>query len=193
MSAKPSDAEATAVITATRGWIERAVIGLNLCPFAKAVYLREQIRYVVSEARTLGALREELERELRDLSAADPVTIDTSLLIHPHVLNDFFDYNDFLDEADALIERLDLVGVLQIASFHPAYQFAGMAADDVSNHTNRSPYPMLHLLREASIERAIASYPDPDSIHQRNVETMRRLGIGGLKALGLLPPHARSS
>jgi hypothetical protein len=178
----PSD-----VIATTRTWIERAVIGLNLCPFAKAVYLREQIRYVVSEARTRAALLADLERELRNLATADPAKVDTALLIHPRVLPGFFDYNDFLDDADAAIEHLGLAGVIQIASFHPDYQFAGTTPDDVTNYTNRSPFPMLHLLREASVAQAVAAVPDASGIHERNVETMRRLGVGGLMALGLTP------
>jgi hypothetical protein len=168
------------VIAATRTWIERAVIGLNLCPFAKAVYVRERIRYVVSDAQTELALLGELERELRALAAADPDADETTLLIHPHVLSAFLDYNDFLDEADRAIARLGLTGVLQIASFHPAYQFAGATPDDVINHTNRSPYPMLHLLREASVEAAVATFPDTGTISERNIETLRRLGLRGL-------------
>ena len=173
----PSTAE---VIDATRRWIERAVIGLNLCPFAKAVYVRERIRYVVSGAQTDAVLLGELERELRALAEADADIVDTTLLIHPHVLAVFLDYNDFLDEADRAIARLGLTGVLQIASFHPAYQFGGTTPDDVINHTNRSPYPMLHLLREASVEAAVATFPDTGTISERNIDTLRRLGLHGL-------------
>jgi uncharacterized protein len=172
-------------IAATCAWIERAVIGLNLCPFAKAVYVRRQIRYTVSEALSAEALLSDLEGELHFLAQADPAAVDTTLLIHPHVLTDFFDYNDFLGLADDAIERLGLVGVIQIASFHPAYQFADTATDDVTNCTNRSPYPMLHLLREASVEKAVAAFPDAAEIHERNIETMRRLGAAGWAALGL--------
>lgn len=170
-------------IAATRAWIERAVIGLNLCPFAKAVYLREQIRYVVSAAETAEALLDELERELLFLEAADPEAVDTTLLIHPRVLTGFLDYNDFLAEADDALKRLELEGVIQIASFHPSYQFAGTAPDDVTNCTNRSPYPMLHLLREASVDRAVAAFPEAEAIYQRNIETLRRLGADGWAAL----------
>lgn len=164
-------------IAAIRAWIERVVIGFNLCPFAKPVYDRERIRYVVSGAQTPDALLDDLERELRTLVAAAPDAVDTTLLIHPQVLTAFLDYNDFLDVADEAVERLGFEGVVQIASFHPDYQFAGTTADDVTNYTNRSPYPVLHLLREASVEKAIASFPDAGEIPERNVETMRRLGL----------------
>ena len=172
------------VITATRGWIEGAVIGLNLCPFAKSVYLGNRVRLVVSDVRTADALLGDLERELRALARAAPEDVETTVLIHPHVLTSFLDYNDFLDVADAAIDRLDLTGVLQIASFHPGYQFAGTAPDDVSNYTNRSPYPMLHLLREESVERAVDAYPGAERIPERNIETMRRLGLRGLPRHG---------
>jgi len=170
-------------VAVTRAWIERAVIGLNLCPFARAVYVREQIRYVVSDAPTPNALRQDLERELRFLAEAPPDAVDTTLLIHPSVLTDFFAYNDFLAVADALLARLGLAGAIQIASFHPEYRFADTAPDDVTNCTNRSPFPMLHLLREASVARAVAAFPDAAMIYGRNIETMRRLGIAGWNAL----------
>jgi hypothetical protein len=177
-----------AVVAATRAWVERAVIGLNLCPFAKAVYLKDQVRFVVSEARSAGALLADLEGELRSLSGVAADAVDTTLLIHPHVLTDFLDYNDFLDVADAAVTRLGLAGAIQVASFHPEYQFAGMAPDDVTNFTNRSPYPTLHLLREASVDRAVATFPGADEIYQRNMEAMRRLGVAGWVALGLSRP-----
>lgn len=170
-------------VRATRTWLERAVIGLNLCPFAKAVYVKEQIRYVVSAAQTAEALLQELDHELRYLAQVAPEEVDTTLLIHPHVLTGFLDYNDFLGVADRAVRRLRLAGVLQVASFHPEYQFAGTARDDVTNYTNRSPYPMLHLLREASVSRAVAAFPDAGEIYRRNMETMRRLGIDGFRAL----------
>lgn len=173
-----------AIVTATRGWIEQAVIGLNLCPFAKAVYLTDRIRYVVSDARTTTELRDDLAQELVFLSQAAPTVVDTTLLIHPTVLTGFADFNAFLDVAEATVERLNLVGVLQLASFHPAYQFAGTSPDDITNYTNRSPYPMLHLLREASVDLAVAAFPNSTLIYQRNIETMRRLGISGWTALG---------
>ena len=172
-------------------WIERVVIGLNFCPFAKAVYVKDQIRYVVSHAQNSETLLDDLERELRILAQATPQAVETTLLIHSQVLTEFLDYNDFLAVGDAAIERFGLTGVLQIASFHPAYQFAGTTTHDVENYTNRSPYPMLHLLREASIT-AIGT--DPDAlleIPRRNVETLRRLGrakiLEMLKAVGEVP------
>lgn len=174
-----------AAIAATCAWIERAVIGLNLCPFAKVVYVKRQIRYVVSDAQTPAALLVDLELELRTLTQTDPAVVDTTLLIHPQALADFLAYNEFLDVAETAVERLGLMGVIQIASFHPQYQFAGTASDDVTNYTNRSPYPMLHLLREASVGQALAAVPEAKDIPHRNIETMRRLGVAGWKALGL--------
>lgn len=168
---------------ATRHWLEQAVIGLNLCPFAKAVHVREQIRWVESPARDAQGLLDDLVRELQLLAAADPETVETTLLIHPHALNDFLDYNDFLDVADAAIDELGLTGVLQVASFHPNYQFAGTAPDDVENLSNRSPHPMLHLLREDSIARAVGAFPDTATIYDRNIETLRRLGADGWRRL----------
>jgi hypothetical protein len=173
------------ITAATKEWLEKAVIGLNLCPFAKAVYIREQIRYVVSEAETPEALLADLLGELRTLAAADPEEIDTTLLIHPRVLDDFLDYNDFLDVAEAAIVDLGLEGVIQIASFHPEYQFVDTEPDDIENYTNRSPYPILQLLRESSVERAVATLPDTAEIYEKNIATMRRLGIEGWRRLGL--------
>ncbi|KAF1721853.1 DUF1415 domain-containing protein [Pseudoxanthomonas wuyuanensis] len=170
-------------IAATRRWLERAVIGLNLCPFAKAVYVKQQVRFVLSDATTPEALLEELAEELVLLRDADPDLVDTTLLVHPDVLTDFLDYNDFLDNADAAIEALDLQGVLQVASFHPDYRFAGTAPDDIGNYSNRSPYPTLHLLREASIDRAVEAYPDPDAIIERNLQTLDKLGHSGWREL----------
>lgn len=173
------------MVAATRRWIERAVIGLDLCPFAKAVYVREQIRYRVSEAETPEDLLDDLLEELEILAKADPAEIDTTLLIHPRVLGDFADYNDFLGAADAALAGLGLRGTIQVASFHPGYQFAGTQPDDVENCTNRSPYPMLHLLREASVERAVAAFPDARRIFEKNIETLRRLGQEGWRRLGI--------
>lgn len=166
-------------ITATRLWLERIVIGLNLCPFAKAVYVKDQVRIVLSDATTPEALVEELAEELVLLRDTPAEQIDTTLIVHPQVLTDFLDYNDFLDNADAAIEALDLQGILQVASFHPDYQFDGVAADDASNYTNRAPYPTLHLLREDSVERAVDVYPDPDVIVERNIQTLDRIGVEG--------------
>ena len=165
----------TPVITRTKEWLEQVVIGLNLCPFAKAVYDRNQIRFHVSLADNTDDLLLELMTEILHLSSVSPQLTETTLLIHPFTLNKFLDYNDFLDVADAALIELELVGVIQIASFHPRYQFAGTKPDDIENHTNRSPYPMLHLLREASIEKAVATYPDVDKIPERNIETLKKL------------------
>jgi hypothetical protein len=176
------------VVVATRAWIERAVIGLNLCPFAKAVYVKDQIRYAVSQAQDAGALLEDLEQELRLLAQAAPHAVDTTLLIHPQVLTEFLEYNDFLAAGRAALEGLGLAGVLQLASFHPAYQFAGTTMHDVTNYTNRSPYPMLQLLREASVSRAVVAFPEAQKIYEKNIETMRRLGVSGWEALGLASP-----
>ena len=167
----------------TRRWLERAVIGLNLCPFAKAVYMKEQVRFVLSEATDAESLLHDLHDELLWLQGADPRQTDTTLIVHPHVLGDFLDYNDFLDLADALVAELGLEGEIQIASFHPDYLFAGTAPDDVSNFTNRAPYPTLHLLREASVERAVAAFPDSDAIVERNIQTLDALGVEGWRKL----------
>ena len=166
-----------------RRWLERAVIGLNLCPFAKAVYVKEQVRIVVSDASTPRALLEELGEEMARLRDTPAEQIDTTLVVHPQVLTDFLDYNDFLDDADALLEALELEGVLQVASFHPHYQFAGTEPDDAENLTNRAPHPILHLLREDSVERAAAAYPEPDAIIERNIATMQALGLDGFRKL----------
>ena len=178
-------AEAEAIVVATRAWLEKAVIGLNLCPFAKAVHLGDRIRYAVSVAETPGELRADLADELEALAAADPGEIETTLLIHPRVFADFLDYNDFLEVADEALEDLDLVGEIQVASFHPGYQFAGTEPDDIENYTNRSPYPMLHLLRESSVDAAVAAFPDTAQIYERNIETMRALGHEGWRRLGI--------
>jgi uncharacterized protein len=172
-------------IAATRHWLEQAVIGLNLCPFAKAVHTRGQIRWVESPARDLPALLADLVHELQTLAAADPEAIDTTVLVHPQVLADFLDYNDFLDLADAALDELGLAGVIQIASFHPQYRFEGTAADDMANFSNRAPHPTLHLLREASVARAVAAFPQAQTIYERNIATLRALGAGGWARLGI--------
>ena len=166
-----------------RRWLERAVIGLNLCPFAKAVYVRDQVRIKVSDADNIDDLREELGEEMLLLRDTPAEEIDTTLIVLPSVLGDFFDYNDFLDDADALLAALELEGVLQVASFHPEYQFAGTEFDDAGNNTNRAPYPVLHLLREESLDRAVAAYPEPDTIIERNIKTMDALGNDGYRKL----------
>jgi hypothetical protein len=172
----------TLIIGNTQTWLTRAVIGLQLCPFAKAVHLKNQIRYVVSHASEPQALLETLVQELQHLVQADPQVIETTLLIHPEALTDFLDYNDFLDLADAALLELDLDGVLQIASFHPRYQFAGTEPDAIENHTNRSPYPMLHLLREESVSEVAEDEEFLEQIPERNMETLRKLGVKAMRA-----------
>ena len=174
-------------IQETRHWMEQAVIGLNLCPFAKAVHTKGQIRWVQSEAANTKALLGELVHELQLLAASDPEKIDTTLLVHPFVLGDFLDYNGFLDLADEVLCELGLEGELQIASFHPLYQFEGSESDDMANFSNRSPYPTLHLLREASVERAVESFPEAEAIYEHNIETLERLGIEGWRQLMAAP------
>ena len=171
------------VIAATREWLEKAVIGLNLCPFAKAVYVKNQVRFVVSSAPHLDGLLEDLDRELDFLAAAAPEEIDTTLLIHPTLLPDFLDFNDFMQLAEAAVEEHELEGVIQIASFHPLFQFEGTEPDDMGNYTNRAPFPTLHLLREASIERAVAAFPEAETIYERNIDTLKALGHAGWQAL----------
>jgi hypothetical protein len=174
-----------AVIAATQTWLEKAVIGLNLCPFAKAVHIKNQIRYVVSDATTPEALLEVLMAELELLAETNPAKIDTTLIIHPQVLGDFEDYNEFLDVADAALEDMQLDGILQVASFHPDFQFADSGRDDIENYTNRAPYPTLHLLREESVDRAVEAFPEAEEIFEKNIETMRKLGHDGWDALGV--------
>jgi len=180
-----SAATADEVVAATRTWLEKAVIGLNLCPFVEAVHLGNQIRYAVSDAQTTEALLADLGCELQTLAAADPAQVETTLLIHPRVLDDFLDYNDFLDIADAAVEVLGLTGTIQVASFHPQYRFADTEPDAIENYSSRSPYPMLHLLREESVERAVAAFPDAGRIPDHNIETLRRIGHDGWRRLGL--------
>ncbi|MDE1180627.1 DUF1415 domain-containing protein [Paraburkholderia sp.] len=167
------------IVAATRHWLTRAVIGLNLCPFAKAVHVKQQIRYAVSDATDMEGVLTDLEAELHTLTATDPAILDTTLLILPHALADFLDYNDCLFFADRMLKQLRVAGDVQIASFHPDYQFEGSAADDIENYTNRAPYPILHLLREASIERAVDAFPDAADIYERNQETLRKMGLKG--------------
>jgi uncharacterized protein len=171
--------EAPIEVARTRAWVERAVIGLNLCPFARSAQARNQIRYTVTPATNADGLLAALCEELDLLAATDPASVETTLLIHPHAMTDFLDYNDFLDAAEGAVEALGYSGTLQVASFHPDYQFSGTAADDVTNATNRSPYPTLHLLRESSIERAVQAFGDTDEIYRSNVRTLQALGKPG--------------
>jgi hypothetical protein len=176
----PDDAQ---VIADTVDWLEKAVIGLNLCPFAKAVHVKEQIRYVVSHATDAEGLLQDLVQELERLAETSPEKIETTLLIHPQALADFMDFNDFLDVADGAVEALQLDGILQVASFHPDYQFDETHIDDIENFSNRSPYPTLHLIREASIDAAVDAFPDAADIYEHNIETLKRLGHEGWRRL----------
>jgi hypothetical protein len=176
---EPQDLDRERIIAQTRAWVDRAVIGLNLCPFARAAQAGGRVRYEVSEARDPRRLLDDLESALAELAAADPAEIETTLLVAPWTLGDFLDFNDFLDPAEALLERMGLVGEIQIASFHPRYQFVDTEPDDIGNATNRSPWPTLHLLRESSIERAVAAGADADTIVDRNLRTLRELGPQG--------------
>ena len=171
------------MIAETRNWLEKAVIGLNLCPFAKAVHVKEQIRYVISNAQNEEELLADLLEELQLLYDANMDEVETTLVIHPYVLQDFLDYNDFLEVADAAVSELALDGEIQVASFHPDYQFAGTRYEDIENFSNRTPYPSLHLLRETSIEKAVAAFPDAAKIYEKNIETLRALGAEGWKKL----------
>ena len=172
-----------AVVAATQRWLERAVIGLNLCPFARSVHTAGGIRYRVSNAQTPEQLLDHLGEELRLMSTVAGDAVETTLLIHPQALTDFLDFNDFLDVVDAAVETLGLSEVLQVASFHPHYQVADTDADDIGNFTNRAPYPTLHLLRHDSVERAVAAIPDPAAIFETNIETLRSLGHDGWRRL----------
>jgi uncharacterized protein len=175
--------EANDVEALARRWVEKVVIGLNLCPFAKAVHAKKQVRYVVTAASEPDDLLAELEQEIGILIDTDPLELDTTLLIHPLAMREFIDYHFFIAEADAALKRLEVEGVLQIAGFHPEYCFAGSEPSDLANHTNRSPHPMLHLLREASVERAVAAFPDAADIFEGNIARLRALGIDGLRKL----------
>jgi uncharacterized protein len=173
------------IIADTRLWIENAVIGLNLCPFAKAVHVKGQIYYAVSNATDTEMLLNDLSIQLRELIAYDEAIRSTTLLMVPAYLQDFLDFNDFLDLADALISTLKLDGTLQIASFHPRYQFADTEINDITNYTNRAPYPTLHLLREDSVDIAVAAYPDAADIFENNIVTMEKLGADGWAKLSI--------
>jgi len=183
MFSESSLPDAEIVLQDTVRWLERAVIGLNLCPFAKGVHGKGQIHYVVSTATEGSQLLQELGDELKALAEISPEERDTTLLIAPACFPDFLDFNDFLELADQLLDTLDLEGTLQIASFHPAFQFGGTTADDVTNCTNRAPYPTLHLLREDSIDRAVAAFPEAETIYERNMQVLEDIGAEGWQAL----------
>ncbi len=172
------------VLEVTRLWLERAVIGLNLCPFARAEYVNKRIAYRISRATQTGELLEDLSRSIEFLRSTNQAECETLLLIHPDTLTDFADYNQFLEEADDLVRQLGMEGIFQIASFHPKYQFAGTEIDDITNQTNRSPYPLLHLLREASVERAAGPKEAAEIVH-RNLVTLRKMGQAGWDALAI--------
>ena len=180
---------ATDPIADTRRWLEKAVIGLNLCPFAKGVHVKRQVHYAVALTDNPAAVLELLREELLALQGMPAEVRDTTLLVLPHCLQDFLDFNDFLGEAEDLLETLGLDGTLQIASFHPQFQFAGTEVDDVTNCTNRAPYPTLHLLREDSIDRAVEVFPEAEAIFERNMEVLEGLGMEGWLALDV-GPHA---
>ena len=173
------------VLASTRHWLEKAVIGLNLCPFAKAVYVKNQVRLVVSKARHADDLLEELDRELDLLVATPADELDTTLLIHPTLFADFLDFNDFLEVADGVVAEHELEGIIQLASFHPQFQFEGTEPDDIGNYTNRAPFAILHLLREESVERAVEAFPEAGAIFEQNIATLEKLGHAGWKSLGL--------
>lgn len=181
-----SDAYAN-VAAETRHWLNQAVIGLNLCPFAKAVQVKDQIRFAVSDATDAEGVLTDLQDELALLAETDPEKIDTTLLIIPDALDDFLEFNEFEDLSDRLLKRMRLVGELQVATFHPQFQFADTQPDDIENYTNRSPYPILHLLREDSIDRAVESFPDAAEIYEKNIDTMNKLGLEGWKKLMTKP------
>ncbi len=172
------------VLADTRHWLEKAVIGLNLCPFARAVYVKNQVRIVVSTARHLDAFLDDLDRELDLLVNTPAEQIETTLLVHPTLFPHFEVFNDFQNVVDDVVAEHELEGVIQVAHFHPGFQFDGTDASDVTNCTNRAPYPVLHLLREDSVERAVASEGgDAEAIVERNLKTLRELGVDGWRAV----------
>ncbi|NMM11098.1 MAG: DUF1415 domain-containing protein [Polaromonas sp.] len=173
------------VLKQTRQWLEVAVIGLNLCPFAKAVYVKNQVRMVVSHARHADDLLEELDRELKLFVATPAEEVDTTLLIHPTLFEEFLDFNDFLAIAEDVVNEHGLEGVVQLASFHPKFQFDGTAPEDIGNYTNRAPFAIMHLIREASIDRAVEAFPEAEAIFEVNIKTLEKLGHEGWKGLGL--------
>jgi hypothetical protein len=175
----------------TRRWLERAVIGLNLCPFAKAVHVKGQIHYAVHESDAQAGLMDALLAEAHDLAALDAAVRDTTLLIAPNTLADFLDFNDFTARAERRLARAGFDGVFQLASFHPQFQFAGTDAGDIGNATNRAPYPTLHLLREESVDRAVDAFPEAEAIYEHNIDTLEALGPEGWAALDVGPGSAK--
>lgn len=185
MSTERIDAEEA--IADTRRWLERAVIGLNLCPFAKSVHVKGQVHHAVYQQEEEGGLVDAMLEEARALLALPPSERDTTLLIAPRVLPDFLDFNDFAARAERRLARAGFDGVLQLASFHPRFQFAGAEPEDIGNATNRAPYPTLHLLREESVDRAVEAFPEAEAIFERNIETLEALGPQGWAALDVGP------
>lgn len=173
------------VLSQTVAWLEKAVIGLNLCPFAKGVHVKGQIHYVISHSVEPADLLDDLAIELTALQAIDPQQRDTTLLIAPLCMPEFWEFNDFQTRANKVLRKLGLEGILQIANFHPDYQFAGTEADDIGNYTNRAPFPILHLIREDSLAKAVEAFPHAEMIFEKNIETLQALGIDGWQALGL--------
>ncbi len=171
------------VVTDTRRWLERAVIGLNLCPFAKAVHAKGQVHYAVSAARDWDGVLHDLAAELRSLLACPAGERDTTLLVVPEALDDFIEFTGLVAQGERLIAQEGARGVVQLASFHPRFEFAGSDPDDIANYSNRSPHPTLHLLREDSIARAVAAFPDAAAIYDANIATLQRLGHSGWRAL----------
>ncbi|WP_255440472.1 DUF1415 domain-containing protein [Caenimonas sedimenti] len=178
-------AAAPAVLADTRRWLERAVIGLNLCPFAKAVAVKDQVHFAASEAHDLVGALDAFAHELDDLLARPAAERDTTLLVLPHAPLDFLSFDAWARKAERLVRKRGLEGVVQVAHFHPAFQFADAEADDITNFTNRAPYPILHLLREDSVARAVAAIQDAAAIYEANQHTLRRLGPAGWAALGV--------
>ena len=176
-----------AILASVVGWLERAVIGLNLCPFAKGVHVKGQVHYRLSQAEDPAELLAELQEELLALAHIDSQVRDTTLLIVPRLMPDFYTFHAFVERAQGALRRLQLDGVLQIAHFHPQFEFAGNAPDDLANYTNRAPYPILHLIREESIDRAVEVFPDPAAIYERNIQTLHALGLAGWHALQVGP------
>ena len=180
-------ATAASAVADTRRWLERAVVGLNLCPFAKAVLVKQQVHLAATEAQDAQAVLEDFGRELDALVAIDACERDTTLLVIPHGMEDFLTFNGLVGRAERLVRKRGLEGVVQVASFHPRFVFADAEENDITNCTNRAPHPTLHLLREASIDRAVAAFPDAAAIYEANIATLQRLGPEGWQALGVGP------
>jgi uncharacterized protein len=176
-------ATSASAVADTRRWLERAVVGLNLCPFAKAVLAKQQVHVTATEAEDAQGVLEDFARELDALVAIAPAERDTTLLVIPRGMEDFLTFNDLVGRAERLVRKRGLEGVVQVASFHPRFVFADADEDDITNYTNRAPHPALHLLREESIDRAVAAFPDAAAIYEANMATLQRLGPEGWAAL----------